>query len=147
MTTYTTPETISEEYKGTARRYLQQADAEFERGDLLQASEKAWGAASQYVKALGTVRGLPHRDHRELRQIAYDLVDETGNGRIGELFIIAEGIHANFYEAWMRSAEVRARIDNVKEFLDLLESVPDPDGSNPVRPPRARLFFRDREDG
>ena len=59
-TVYTTPEAISEEYKRTGQRYIQQADAEFEKGDFLQASEKAWKAAAQYVKALSVVRGLDH---------------------------------------------------------------------------------------
>ena len=147
MTTYTTPETLAEEYRETSLRLIRQAEAEFEKGDLLQASEKAWGAVSQCLKSLGTLRGLSHRDHRELRQVAYHLVTETGEGRIGELFSIAESIHANFYEAWMPSGEVRARIDNMKEFIALLENVPPPDSSVPVRPPRSRLFFRDRGDG
>ena len=147
MTTYTTPESLAEEYRETSRRLIRQADAEFEKGDLLQASEKAWGAASQCLKAMGTVRGIPHRDHRELRQVAHYLVNESGQNRIGELFSIAESIHANFYEAWMPSGEVQARIDNMKEFIDLLDNLPPPDPSAPVRPPRARLFFRDREDG
>ena len=146
MTTYTTPGSLAEQYKETARRFLRQADVEFENGDLLQASEKAWGAASQYIKALGTVRGLPHRDHRELRLVANDIVNETGQRRIRELFAIAESIHANFYEAWMPPDEVGAGIEYMKELIDLLEQVPTPNGSVPVRPPRERLFFRDWDD-
>ena len=76
MTTYATPESLADQCKRTARRFLRQADVEFENGDLLQASEKAWGAASRCIKALGTVRGLPHRDHRELRQIAWHFTPE-----------------------------------------------------------------------
>ena len=147
MTTYTTPETLAEEYRETSLRLIRQAEAEFEKGDLLQASEKAWGAVSQCLKSLGTLRGWSHRDHRELRQVADHLVTETGEGRIGELFSIAESIHANFYEAWMPSGEVRARIDNMKEFIALLENVPPPDSAVPVRPPRSRRFCRDRGDG
>ena len=146
MTTLTTPDEVAEEYRETSRRLLRQADAEFGRGDLLQASEKAWGAVSHYLKAMATQRGLPHRVHRELRQVAQRLVEETGQKRIGELFAIAESVHANFYEAWMSEGEVRDRIGNLKELLGILEAVPRPEGT-PERLVRQRTFFRDRGDG
>ena len=146
MTTLTTLDEVSEEYIGTSGRLLRQANAEFEKGDLLQASEKAWGAVSQYLKAMATQRGMPHRVHRELRLVANDLVEETGQRRIGELFAIAESLHANYYEAWMPEREVRDRIDDMKELIGILESVPRPEGA-PKRSVRRRAFIRDRGDG
>ena len=146
MTTLTSPDQVAGEYIETSGRLLQQADAEFERGDLLQASEKAWGAVSQYLKAMATQRGLPHRVHRELRLVANDLVEETGQQRIRELFAIAESMHANYYEAWMPEAEVRAGVVNVRELLDILKAIPRPEGT-PEQLVRQRTFFRDRGDG
>ena len=144
--TYTTPEALSEEYKQTGQRYIRQADAEFDKGDFLQASEKAWGAASEYVKALAVRRDLPHESHREIRIAASIIADEISQDRIMELFSIGESLHVNFYEAWMRERDVRRGIDNMKELVALLEEVPPPNGDTPVRPPRARLFIRDRGD-
>ena len=146
MTTLTTPDEVAEEYIETSVRLLQQADAEFEKGDLLQASEKAWGAVSQYLKAMATQRGLPHRVHRELRLVAHHLVEETGQQRIRELFAVAESMHANYYEAWMPEAEVRAGVENVRELFEILEAVPRPEGA-PEQLVRQRTFFRDRGDG
>ena len=146
MTTLTTPDEVAEEYIETSVRLLQQADAEFEKGDLLQASEKAWGAVSLYLKAMATQRGLPHRVHRELRLVAQHVVEETGQQRIRELFAIAESMHANYYEAWMPEAEVRAGIENVRELLGILEAVPRLEGT-PELLVRQRTFFRDRGDG
>ena len=146
MTTLTTPYEVAEEYIETSVRLLQQADAEFEKGDLLQASEKAWGAVSQYLKAMATQRGLPHRVHRELRLVAHHLVEETGQDRIWTLFHTAEGMHANFYEAWMPETEVRIGIGTVRELLGVLEAVPRPEGT-PEQLVRQRTFFRDRGDG
>ena len=105
MTTYTTPETLAEEYRETSLRLIRQAEAEFEKGDLLQASEKAWGAVSQCLKSLGTpCEVYSIRDHRELRLGRLPPGNRDGRRlRIGELFSIAESIHANFYEAWMPS--------------------------------------------
>ena len=144
--TYTTPEALAEEYRQTGQRYIRQADAEFDKGDFLQASEKAWGAASQYLKALAVIRGMRHHTHRELRMVANQIVAETDEERIGDLFVIGEGAHTNFYEAWMPEREVRRRIDNMKELVSLLENVPPPNGDTSIRPPRARLFIRDRGD-
>ena len=144
--TYITPEALSDEYKETGRRYMRQADAEFDKGDFLQASEKAWGAASEYVKALAVRRGLPHESHREIRIAASLIADEVSQDRIMELFSIGESLHANFYEAWMRERDVMRGIDNMKELVALLENVPPPNGDTLIRPPRARLFIRDRGD-
>ncbi len=146
MTTYTTPGALAEEYKRTGRRYIQQADAELEKGDLLQASEKAWRAATQYLKALAVPRGLPHESHRELRISTNHIVSETGWRRIYELFAVGEGLHANFYEAWMHEEAVRNGIENMKELIGLFENVPPPEGNPLAHPPRERSFFRDRND-
>ncbi len=145
-TAYTTPEALSDEYKRTGQRYIRQADAEFEKGDFLQASEKAWGAASEYVKSLASLRGLPHESHREIRIAVNHIVSETGWRQIRPLFAVAEGMHANFYEAWMPEEEIGDGIESVKELLALLESVPPSNGDTSIRPPRARLFIRDRGD-
>ena len=146
MTTLTTLDEVAAEYKESSGRLIRQADAEFEKGDLLQASEKAWGAVSQYLKAMATQRGLPHRVHRELRLVANDLVEETGQRRIGELFGLAESLHANYYEAWMPEREVRDRMDDMKELIGILGAVPRPEGA-PKRSVRRRAFIRDRGDG
>ena len=44
------------EYAEVSRRLIRQAAEELERGDLIQASEKAWGAAAQAVKAIAEQR-------------------------------------------------------------------------------------------
>lgn len=147
MTTVSTPEAIAGQFRQTADRFMLHAEAEFERGDLLQASEKAWNAAVQQLKALATLRGMSHNAHWELRMVARQIVDETEQERIGELFGLGEGLHSNFYEQWMPEAEVRARMNNMRELIDLLRSVPTPNGSVPIRPNRGRTFFRDRGDG
>ena len=101
MTTYTTPELLAEEYRETSRRLIRQSDDEFEKGDLIQASEKAWGAASQYLKSMAALCGIQHTSHWELRLVANHIVNETRQLRIRELFAVGESLHANFYEAWM----------------------------------------------
>ena len=144
--TYTTPEAVSEEYKRTGRRYIRQADAEFDKGDFLQASEKAWKAAAQHVKALAILRDLPHMDHRDLRYANSRIANEAEQSQIRRLFSVAESLHANSYEAWMPEVDVSEGIEDVKALIALLEDIPPPNGDAPIRPPRSRLFIRDRGD-
>ena len=147
MTTlYITPEEAAEECKITSRRLLGQAEAEFAKGDLLQASEKGWGAVAQAVKAAAILRGLEHRSHRALRLAADNFAEETGRKEISRLFTLADGLHANYYEAWMRPSVVRDHLDAARELVGILESLPAPNGDLRVRPIRARPFIRDRSD-
>ena len=145
MTTlYITPEEAANEYKTTARHLLQQAEDEFAKGDMLQASEKGWGAAA--VKAAAILRGLEHRSHQALRFAARDIAAESGETRIGGMFRTAESLHVNYYEAWMPPDEVRECLDAAAELVDILENLPAPNGDSRVRPIRARPFIRDRSD-
>ena len=147
MTTlYITPEEAAEEYMTTSRRYLGQAEAEFAKGDMLQASEKGWGAVAEAVKAAAVLRGVEHTSHRHLRFMAEDLVDETGREEIADLFSHIESLHANYYEAWMRPSIVRRHLDYARRLVEILESLPPPNGDLRVRPIRARPFIRDRSD-
>ena len=145
-TSYIAPEEAAEEYKTTSRRYLGQAEAEFAKGDMLQASEKGWGAVAEAVKAAAIPRGLERRSHRELRFSAMDIAAESGETRIGGLFRTAESLRVNYYEAWMPPQEVRECLDGVRELIGILESLPAPNGNLRARPVRARKFIRDRDD-
>ena len=147
MVTALTPQAISDQYRQTSDRFMQQAEYEYERGDLLQASEKSWNATVQQLKALATERGMSHNDHWQIRAVARQIVDETEQELIGLLFRSGESLHSNFYEQWMREAEVRACMNNMIELIDILRSVPTPNGSVPIRPNRGRTFYRDRGDG
>ncbi len=111
------------------RRLMSHADDQFNAGDFLQASEKAWGATAQFLKAHAVSRRLPHSGHYHLRQVADHLVQETGIDRIRELFAVCESLHANYYEAWMSEYELERSIGSVKELIALLEEIPTPSPS------------------
>ena len=141
-----TPEEAANEYRTASRRFLGQAEADFAKGDLLQASENGWGAVAEAVKAAAALRGLEHRSHRGLRFAAMDIAAESGETRIVGLFRTAESLRVNCYEAWMPPQEVRECLDGASELVEILESVPPPNGDLRVRPIRARPFIRDRSD-
>ena len=116
----------AEQYKQTGRWMMDKAEWEFRQGDLMQASEKAWGAAAHFLKAMAVLRGLNHGSHHHLAQVAAALRKETGNDEIVTLFHTAESLHANFYEGRMDEDVVRLGLDKVQRLLDILEAIPTP---------------------
>lgn len=111
------------DYAEAGREFLAHAFAELAKGELTQASEKGWGAAAQTVKAVAALRGWDHNGHAPLFQAVRTVVEETGDGRISELFHIANSLHVNFYENWLPEELVRSGLQNVRELVDKLEQL------------------------
>ena len=109
------------------RTFLSQAFEELDAGDLLQASEKGWGAAAQMVKAVAVERGWEHGRHRQLRFAVNRLGDEMNSLEIGLWFAAAESLHANFYEGWLNEANLKNYLDSVGMLVRQIEGVLDAD--------------------
>ena len=124
--TYVHVNEFAKEFKTTGDWLLEEAEAEFEKGDLVQASEKSWGAVSQYLKALATERDWGHDTHAHLAQVADRLAEETGNSEMRDLFDSAQALHANYYQINMEEAAVRYRMDKVRQYVSILSSIPPP---------------------
>lgn len=118
-----TPEELSDRYLQLSRKYFRQAQEELDRGDLTQASEKAWGAAAEALKALASIRGWNHKSHPFLRDIATHTYMEFGRPRIIELFDILEWAHFNYYEHRLDNDDVQMRVGQSRELIDLLEEI------------------------
>ena len=65
-----------QEHTQTARDFLEAADREFGAGDVLQGSEKTWGAASHAVIAAARRRGWPCGSHSQLKESVVRLAEE-----------------------------------------------------------------------
>ena len=108
-------------YRSASKELLEQATSELTEGDVRQASEKGWGAAAQIVKAVAEERGWPHNQHALLHQIVDDLASETGDNELRQLFLVANGLHTNFYENWSTPNVVESGIRAVERFVEKLE--------------------------
>ena len=60
----------TQKYRQDSRTLLAQARSELAIGDVLQASEKGWGAAALMLKAVAEQRGWEHGKHRHLSRVA-----------------------------------------------------------------------------
>ena len=112
-------------YRDQALIFWRQAQEELEKGDLLQASEKGWGAAAQMVKAVAVCKGLEHHGHKDLFRVVSGLDDDQLKVNFG----LANSLHSNFYEGWMDEALVKRYLVAVGELVHTLDGTVVPDGS------------------
>ena len=110
-------------YREQSRVFLAQAYEELVKGDLQQASEKGWGAASQMVKAIAQERGWLHRSHRHLHEVINALRRENGDAELLSLFGSAGNLHMNFYENWYPADDVEELLRQVERFVDKAEGL------------------------
>ena len=104
-------------------KYLREARALLEEGDYIQASEKAWAAASQAVKAVAAGRGLELRSHRDLHGFIMRLREETGDEELRRLWHAANELHRNFYEAWLPPEMVIEAVGDAERLVEKLRAL------------------------
>jgi hypothetical protein len=98
-------------------KYLHEAKALLERRDSVQASEKAWGAASQIVKALAAKEG------RELWEYISELRRRRNDPEASALWSRANTLHINLYEDWMPLDEVEPSMRDVERLVEKLRGL------------------------
>ena len=125
------PAGVEHHYK-TSRRLIRQASYELDqRGDRVQACDKASGAVAHAVKAAAEARHWRHDSHNRRRRIVYLLSAEYGVPGLTEMYDTADQLRKNICEDWMFEGEVRERLGRVtgllETFTGLLELPPNPD--------------------
>ena len=113
------------EHIDTAKEFLEESDHYFSEGDVLQGSEKTWGAAAHAVMGIAQRRGWPYGTHRSLNIAVRRLADEHDDPSLEPSFGVAEKFHANFYHKFMEDFEyesgrraVRQLVKKVQSFMD-----------------------------
>ena len=102
----------------TARQFLEDADREYEAGDMLQASEKLWGAASHTVIAEMHRREMAASGHRAMVLAVQQFADELEDPALSDMFAGARALHANFYHGFMEDYEFEIDREKVHRFVD-----------------------------
>ena len=99
-------------------RFLAQAGEELEKGDLLQASEKAWGAVVHFVQSVAKEQNWPVGSHRHTIENARMLIELSPDPRGNSTKLTAmSGLHANFYEDFLPKEVVEIGIDDARSLL------------------------------
>ena len=110
-----------EYHNAASHDFMVKAWKYLDEDDLIQASEKGWGAAAQMVKAAAEARDWRHNGHGELFQAIDRLAVETGDEQLRTLFHFANSLHINFYEGWLPREMVRSGLSQVSELVERLE--------------------------
>ncbi len=121
-------------YASLSHHLVDEAQFELDSGDLLQASEKAWGAAAHAIKSVAQARGWNHRRHNLLRDIVNQLVLEWDRPVLRHMFNSASIAHQNFYEHELDAEDVQSSIDDARTLVAELSAIRDA----PPRPFTAR---------
>ena len=116
---------LTQEHTQTAQDFLAASDREFDAGDVLQGSEKLWGAAAHAVMAVAQQRGWRFGDHRALRDAATRLADELDEPILASNFSVAEKFHANFYHDFMQDFEIPGDREQVRYFVNSILCLPE----------------------
>ena len=112
------------QHQEISERFLSHAEDEFEKGDLLQASEKAWGAVAHYVKSVAREQEDWDADsHAGVNRCARELTEHTddpeGNrNRLGA----ANSLHANFHEDFYDEVMVKSGIEDARDLISAMKT-------------------------
>lgn len=105
----------SEHYYRNALRFIERKDAE-------KSSELLWGAMAQAMKALAAVKHVPLKSHNDIRRFVKELVRETDDVSIWDVFREAESLHSNFYETGLLIDDVKTAADRIFKTISKLYS-------------------------
>ena len=111
------PEDLVEHYKRLSEKYLGEAKELLSKGDLVQASEKFWGAAVLTVKMVAAKRGLTLEEHGSLWAFINTLAKVSGDEDIVRFFNAANTLHRNFYENEMARETVEINAGDVERLI------------------------------
>jgi len=117
------PEDLVEHYQSLSEKYLAEAKELLKKGDLVQASEKFWGAAALTVKMVAAKRGLTLEEHGSLWNYINTLAKVSGDKDIVRFFGEANALHRNFYENEMARESVEILAEDIEKLVGKLRKI------------------------
>ena len=112
-----------ERYTEISRHLLRQAQDELDKGDILQASDKVWGATAHAIKAVCQRMGWNHHAHNHISAAANYLCSAFDRDDLRTSFVYIEALHGNYYEHQRGAAEVRTGLARAASLIDALSTM------------------------
>lgn len=112
--------------RAMGQRLIKQARDEISKGDRLQAGNKAWGAAVQFLKIIAEERGWNHTSNRQLESVGKQLAAEYSeySGILsGTLADAYHKGHENFYENRRSPADVEDAVEGIERVIPILDQL------------------------
>lgn len=114
---------LPEHYRALSEKYLKEARKFLSEGDLVQASEKLWGASALAVKSVAAKRGLKLEEHGSLWSFVNVLAIESGDKDLTTFFHVANSLHRNFYGNEMKREPVEIAAVNIEQLIAKLKRI------------------------
>ncbi len=114
------PEDLVEQYKTLSENYFSDGKELLKEGDLVQASEKLWGAAALTVKMVAAKRGLKLKQHGSMWAFVSEISREKKDRGFIRLFYSTNALHRNFYENEMTEEMVGVAMEDVEKLITKL---------------------------
>ena len=128
----------AQKYAGMAQDFRASAWEHLDKGDLAQASNKAWGLVAETVKAISTYHGGIVHSHRAiwtvttaLSRLVGDAGDMATRHWLNNSFTVARSLHSNFYENRDPEDDVLAGLILCEELSERLYQLFGPGGRSP----------------
>ena len=106
-----------------ARVFLDAADANIEALDVMQGSEKLWGAATQVIIAAAQQRAWPSGSRGDMRNAVRRLAEEYAEPSLRDWFQGAELCHINFYHGVMDDEALDFARQRVHQFVTRIQEL------------------------
>ena len=120
----TTPTSIPiESHDIHSERLMEHAERQLAVGDRLQASEKAWGAVAHRLKVVADQRGWEYTKHQHVYGVVKRLAQELRDPDLMSDFIVADGLHKNFYVDLKPLDHLAIELERVRRLLDKLQRI------------------------
>ena len=108
---------ISAEFLRLSREYLA-------NGNLLQASEKGWGAAAHAATLIADIRGWTYVEHGDFEaEVVSRIARETGRNEVHAWARRANELHRNFYRDGLSAQTIAIYLDDVANFVNLIRQL------------------------
>ena len=114
------------EHLELARDFLARSKEYLAEGDLHQASEKGWGAASHTIKAVAAANGWEYEHHDQFDKVVVNASHRYRQPGLISLSGSAHGLHISFYKrkefidpdaTEQRIADVEAMLNTLQPFI------------------------------
>ncbi len=116
------PKNRAVEYIEVAKKLLEEAKKELEKGNIQQAAEKAWGTTALAIKAYAWWKENKRlTSHRELWEYK-DIVAEDLGKWVRDSWNAGISMYTCFYENWCTRKDVEENIEKIEKLVKEVEA-------------------------
>ena len=106
-----------------ARNFLERSKSYLAQGDLHQASEKGWGAASHIIKAVAAANGWEYERHDEFDSVVTNARQRYRQPSLRGYGNSAQSLHRNYYKRslLLNAGDIQENLEDVERMVNILQ--------------------------